>query len=128
MSNPTAAELAAVPLFASLSKKDLRAVAPLFTVRSYPKGVIVATAGDRLDMFNIILAGRIQWFWRDEADRELKLTPEGPGGHFADVTLGGEPILMSVLALEELRLASIATGEFRNLLLRYPQVAVVLLM
>lgn len=128
MTSPTAADLAAVPLFASLSEDELRATAPLFTVRCYPKDAIVATAGDQLDMFNLILSGRIQWLWRDEADRQLKLSPEGPGGHFADVTLGGEPILMSVIALEDLRLASIPTPEFRELLLRHPKAAVAMLM
>lgn len=128
MTIPTTAELAAVPLFSSLSQDELRATARLFTIRCYPKDAIVATAGDRLDMFNLILSGTIQWFWRDEADHQLKLSPEGPGGHFADVTLGGEPILMSVIALEDLRLASIPTAELRELLVRHPQVAVALLM
>jgi CRP/FNR family cyclic AMP-dependent transcriptional regulator len=128
MTAPTAADLAAIPFFASLSPKELQAAAPLFTVRSYPKNAIVANEGDRLDMFNIILSGRIQWFWIDEAGRELKLHPEGPGGHFADTTLGGEPILMSVIALEPMRVASIPMPELKQLLLRHPQLAVNLLM
>lgn len=126
--HPTAADLSGVPLFASLSGDEVQAMARLFTVRHYPKDAIVATAGEHLDMFNIILTGRIQWLWQDEAGRKLKLNPEGPGGHFADVTLGGEPILMTVMALEELRVASIPIAEFRELLLRYPDVAVALLM
>ena len=93
-----------------------------------PKNVVVATAGERLELFNIILSGTIQWYWRDEDDHQLKLAPEGPGGHFADVTLGGEPILMSVIALEDLRLASIPTAAFRELMLRHPSVAVAVLM
>jgi CRP/FNR family cyclic AMP-dependent transcriptional regulator len=125
---PTAAELAAVPLFASLSEDELQAMARLFTVRGYPKDAVVARAGDRLDLFNVILSGRIQWLWQDETGRKLKLSPEGAGGHFADVTLGGEPILMTVIALEELRVATIPTAEFRELLLRHPQLAVALLM
>lgn len=128
MTSPTFADLAAVPLFASLSEEELQATARLFTVRCFPKDAVVATAGDHLDMFNLILSGSIQWFWRDEADHQLKLSVEGPGGHFADVTLGGEPILMSVVAVEDLRLASIPTADFRELLLRHPKVSVALLM
>ena len=60
MTAPTAADLAAIPLFASLSPAELQAAALLFTVRSYPKNAIVATEGDRLDMFSVILSGRIQ--------------------------------------------------------------------
>ena len=58
MATPSAADLAAIPLFASLSPKELRAVALLFTIRSYQKDAIVVTEGDRLDLFNIILSGR----------------------------------------------------------------------
>jgi CRP/FNR family cyclic AMP-dependent transcriptional regulator len=128
MTAPTAAELAKVPMFAALAPADLEELAKRFTIRRYPKGAIVANAGDRLEAFNVILSGTIQWFWRDEADHLLKRAAEGPGGHFADTTLGGEPILMSVLALEDLRVASIPTSELRALLLRHPQIAVGLLM
>jgi CRP/FNR family transcriptional regulator, cyclic AMP receptor protein len=128
MITPTAADLAAMSLFASLSSEELRDAAQLFSVRVYPKGAIVATEGDRLDLFNVILSGRIQWFWSDEAGRQLKLHPEGPGGHFADTTLGGEPILMSVIALEPVRVASIPMAELKRLLLRHPELAVALLM
>jgi hypothetical protein len=44
----------------------LWAVAQLFTVRSYQKDAIVVTEGDRLDLFNIILSGKGQAFWRDQ--------------------------------------------------------------
>lgn len=128
MTTPTAADLAAVPLFALLSPEELQAAAQLFTVRSYPKDAIVATEGDHLDMFNIILSGRIQWFWIDEAGHQLKLQAEGPGGHFADTTLAGEPILMSVITLENMRVASIPMTDFKRLLLRNPQLAIALLM
>ena len=128
MNAPTAANLATIPLFASLSAQELQAAAELFRVRSYSKGAIVATEGDRLDMFNILLAGRIQFFWRDEAGYQVKLGIDGPGGHYADVTLGGEPILMSVVALDDLRVASIPMADLKKLMLRHPQVGFDLLM
>jgi len=127
MTRSTAAELAAIPLFASLPEEQLRAAAQLFTVRTYPKDAIVATEGDRLDLFNVILAGRIQFFWHDEAGRRLKLGIDGPGGHYADVTLTGEPILMSVIALDDLRVASIPMARLKQLLLERPEVCLILL-
>jgi CRP/FNR family cyclic AMP-dependent transcriptional regulator len=116
----TAADLAAVPFFSSLSAAELAQVAPLFAIRSYPKNAILATEGDRLDMFSVVLSGRLQFFWRDQIGRQVDLGIEGPGGHFAYATLGGEPILVSVIALEGVRLASIPIGEVKPLLLRYP--------
>jgi CRP/FNR family cyclic AMP-dependent transcriptional regulator len=127
MAHPTPAELSAIPLFESLSEAELRAIAPAFAVRAYPKDAIVATEGDRLEMFNIVLSGRVQFFWRDESGHQVKLGIDGPGGHFADVTLTGEPILMFIIVLEDLRVASIPIAEVRALARRHPGVAVALL-
>jgi CRP/FNR family cyclic AMP-dependent transcriptional regulator len=127
MTAPTATELGAIPLFASLAPADLENLAKRFTVRRYPKGAVIANTGDLLDEFNVILSGSIQWFWRDDAGHLLKRPTEGPGGHFADATLGGEPILMSVIAMEDLRVAAIPIAELRKLLLCHPHVAVALL-
>ncbi len=124
MTTPTAADLAAIPLLASLTPEELREVAQLFTVRRYPKNAIVASEGDHLDMFNIILSGRIKFFWRDETGRHLDLAINGPGDQFAVSTLGGEPLPESVIALDDLRLASIPIPEFERLLMRHPQLAV----
>ena len=128
MDSPSVADLAAVPLFASLASHDLEAIAPLFAVRCYPKDAIVATEGDRLELFNVILSGRIQFFWHDDTGQQLRLGIDGPGGHYADVTLSGEPVLMSVIALDRLRVAAIPVRELHALLLRYPRVGHALLM
>jgi CRP/FNR family transcriptional regulator, cyclic AMP receptor protein len=128
MGAPSRTDLEAIPLLASLAPAELREAARLFTIRSYPKNAIVATEGDRADLFNIILSGRVQFFWHDEDGRELKLGIDGPGGHFVDATLGGEPVLMSVIAIESLRVASIPIAEFRQLLQRHPQMALTLLL
>ena len=123
MRRPSIDELAAVPMFRSLSARELEDIASRFTLREYPQGAIVAIEGQRLSAFNVILSGRIQWYWTDEDGRQLKLTPEGPGGHFADTTLGGEPILMSIVAIEPLRVAEIPMTELQAMLLRYPPVS-----
>jgi len=128
MTAPTAAELAAVPMFASLTAAELQEVAQLFTIRAYPKDAIVATEGDRLELFNIILSGKTQAFWRDEAGHQLKLGVDGPGGHVVDATLNGEPTLVSVLVVEDVRFASIPLAELKQLVVRHPQVGLVLLM
>ena len=124
----TAKEIAGIPLLASLSAKDLERAAPLFTARSYPKHAIVTNEGDRLEMFNFILSGNVQAFWRDDAGQQLKLGIDGPGDHFSDVTLNGEPILVSHVALTDLRVASIRMIDLKQLLVRHPQVTLVLLM
>lgn len=107
MSVPRIEDLSSVPIFASLTRTELRAAARLFTVRSYQKNAIVATEGDRVDFFNLVLSGEVQAFWRDEAGHQLKLGVDGPGAHFPDVALGGEPAQVSHIAVTDLRLALI---------------------
>jgi CRP/FNR family cyclic AMP-dependent transcriptional regulator len=128
MNTPMAEALARVPLFASLSAGELDDVAAHFRLREVAEGTVVANEGDALTSFCVILSGRIQWYWSDEQGRRLKLTPEGPGGHFADTTLGGEPIMMSIVAIEPLVVADIPITALRALLLRHPTVAVALLL
>lgn len=125
---PTPDELSRVPIFRELDAAALADVASRLAVREYAPGEMVAHEGETLSLFNIILSGSIQWFWTDDTGRQLKLTPEGPGGHFADTTLGGEPVLMSIAAMEPLRVAQISMDELRPLLLQHPTVAVGLLL
>lgn len=120
---PSAGELAASALLRVLSPQELEAAARLFTVRRYPKGAIVATEGERLDVFNIILSGRVNFFWRDDEGRQVDLALVGPGEDFAAQSVRGEPMLTSVMALEDLRLACIPVAEFERLLLRHPPLA-----
>ncbi len=128
MTAATARELSALALFASLLPEELEAAAGFFAIRSYARNAIVVTEGDRVEFFNVILSGRVQAFWRDETGHQLKLGIDGPGNHFPDVGLGGEPALVSHLAIEDLRLASIRLGDLEQLLRRHPRVTVVLLM
>lgn len=116
-----------MPLLAALSVAQLEALLPRFSLLTYPKHAVVANESDRLDRFHLILSGSVQFFWRDDADRQVKLGIDGPGGHFADATLFGEPILMSVVALEDLRVAAIAMADLHAVLLQHPEVAVGLL-
>jgi len=117
-------QLAANALLGSLAPADLREEARRFAVRNYPRGAIVATEGDRFDVFNIVLSGRVKFFWRDDDGRQVDVAVIGPGEDFAAQTFGGEPLLTSIIALEDLRLASIPMPEFEQLLLRHPQLAV----
>lgn len=124
MASPTPADLAASTLLASLAPDDLRAAAERFTVRNYPKGAVLVTEGDRLDVFSIVLAGRVKFFWRDDDGRQVDIAVVGPGEDFAAQSIAGEPMLTSVIALDDLRLASIPVPDFERLLLSHPHLAV----
>ena len=124
MTAPSADDLASSNLLGALAPEELRSVASLFSVRAYPKGAILVTEGDRLDVFNIVLSGQVKFFWRDEDGRQVDVGLVGPGEDFAAQSVAGEPMLTSVIAVDDLRLASIPVPAFEALLLRHPQLAV----
>jgi CRP/FNR family transcriptional regulator, cyclic AMP receptor protein len=128
VTKPKSLGLEAVPLLAPLPPEAFRVVARSFSVRAYAKGSIVVSEGDHLDRFHVILSGSVQAFWRDESGKELKLGLFGPGEHFADVTLGGQPSLLSFIAVTDLRVATIPLPQMHRLLRTHPQVATRLLM
>ena len=128
MSSPTVAELASVPLLASLSRKELQAAARRFTIRTYARNAIVSNENDRCDSLNVILSGYVQAFWRDDAGHELRLGIDGPGDHFPDVGLNGECLLASHVATSDLRVAAIRLEDLHPLLQRHPQMTFILAM
>ena len=128
MGAPSVDELAAIPVFESLSRRELQAARAFFTVRSYARNAIVTVEGERPDFFNFVLSGSVQAFWRDEAGHQLKLGIEGPGDHFADGSLGGEPPLAGRVAISETRVASIRLPDLRRLLRRHPEATFTLLL
>jgi CRP/FNR family cyclic AMP-dependent transcriptional regulator len=123
VTSATAADLAGSTLLASLSPEELRAAAGHFTVRSYPKGAILVTEGDRLEFFSIVLAGKAKFYWRDDEGRQVDVAIVGPGDDFAAQAIGAEPMITSIIADADLRLAVTPVAEFERLLLRHPQLA-----
>lgn len=124
MTRATVADLAVSKLLGTLAPDELQRAAALFDVRRLPKGAIVACEGQRLDLFNIVLSGRVSFFWLDEGGRQFEIAVVGPGDDFAAQSVSGEPMLTSIIALDELCLASIPLSEFEQLLLRHPRLAV----
>jgi CRP-like cAMP-binding protein len=89
MTSHSVTDLAGVPL---LAPEELETVAQLFTVRCYPKGAVLASEGDRLDVFSILRSGRVKFFGRDEAGQRVDVAIIGPGEEFAAQTFGGREI------------------------------------
>ncbi|MGZ8156330.1 MAG: cyclic nucleotide-binding domain-containing protein, partial [Burkholderiales bacterium] len=112
MTHPSLEDLARSTLLRVLTPDELAGAAQLFAVRRYPKGSILVTEGDRLDFFSVVLSGRVKFFWRDDDGRQVDIAIVGPGEDFAAQSIAGEPMLTSVMALDDLRLASIPVIEF----------------
>lgn len=127
MTSATVGDLRAIPLFAALADRELGAIAPLFAVRTYPKNSIIVNEGEPVGVLFFVLSGRVRLFWCDRNGEEKDLAILAPGENFGLVSLIGETILTSSIALEPLVVATITSQDLEDLLLRYPAVGVRLL-
>jgi CRP-like cAMP-binding protein len=115
--------LSGVPLFGSLSKQDLRAVAKLAELRQYADGVAVVRLGGQDGGMHVVLGGR--GLVRPAAGPERSL---GPGDFFGELALvDGAPRAATVVAVGHLTTALIGGAGFRRTLREEPLVAVGLL-
>ena len=112
--------LEAVPLFAGLSRKDLRRVAALARTKDYPAGAVVVRAGDAGDSFHVVLEGsaRVETSGR----RAVRIRV---GDFFGEMSLlDGAPRSADVTATSELVTMSIGRSGFARVLRDEPSVAV----
>jgi CRP-like cAMP-binding protein len=105
------AALKAVPLFASLSDRELRKLVPLFHERSFAAGHIIATEGAQGEGFFVIRSGTATVTVRGEERTAL-----GPGSYFGEVAaLDPGPRVATVTAETELQAYVLDAWDFRPL-------------
>ncbi len=115
--------LAHVPLFADLTRAELKRVAAVAKPASFRAGAWVVEEGSQGGRFFVIQAGtaKVQVGGRTRATL-------GPGSYFGELSvLDGRERSASVVAASALETWSIAEFNFRALLKQYPSLAVKLL-
>ena len=124
----TAALLAKVPLFASLSERDLEQLAQVAVPRSYDAGEAVFREGDSGDTHYVVREGSVRVTRRHSDGRVITLAELRPGDIFGELAMfGGETRSASVEALEPTRALAILSGDLRRLLIAHPDIAVKML-
>ena len=111
--------LAGVPLFAGLSKRDLRDVGSLATRVTVPEGSKLAHQGKPGREFLIVLDGTVDVVIDDEV-----VATCGPGEFFGEIALLEHgPRTATVVARTVAVVDVISAGEFSTLLADHPDVA-----
>jgi len=110
--------LAEVPLFAGLSKDDLREVGSLATRLALSKGSELTRQGGRGREFIIVLEGTVDVLIDDEV-----VATCGPGNFFGEIALldDGQRVA-TVVAKSDVVIDVIDRGEFSMLIAEYPQI------
>jgi len=75
----------------------------------------------------VILSGRIKVYLDDENGKELVLDSKGPGEYFGEMVLDEGPRSASVVTTEPSTFAIIATAVFKDLLVKHPEIALIVI-
>jgi CRP-like cAMP-binding protein len=112
--------IAGVPLFAGLSKNELRQVASIADEIDLPADKVLIREGARGREFFVLLAGKAE-----VARKGKKLATRRAGEFFGEIALVSNlPRIATVKTLEPVRALVIRDVDFRALLQRTPAIAV----
>src|SRR5580765_6285467 len=114
--------LAALPLFAQISKRQLRKIAELARVTDYDTNAVVMHEGDPGDSLHVVLSGRARVLGKPRA-RILKT-----GDYFGEMALiDGAPRSATIAADGELQTMRIPRKPFMRLVEREPSIGIAML-
>ena len=112
------------PLFASLSEREMEALAKRVSNRHFGRGELLFSEGDPCTGLFLVASGRIRIFKLSPSGREQLLAVEGSGSSFAELPVfDGGNYPASASALEDAELLFISRKDFGNFCLEHPEVA-----
>ena len=104
------------PLFADLSKRQLRSIAEVTAIPSFEAGTTIVKEGSVESVFFVILEGKAKVTLGNKTLGRL-----GPGDYFGEISLlDPGPRTASVVAEERTICLSLAGGDFRDILAKEP--------
>ena len=111
--------LAEVPLFAGLSKKELRTIAQLATYLEEPEGTILTAEGESGNEFIIVLGGEVEVQQGGEV-----IATRGSGDYFGEIALlDHRPRTATIIAKTPVEIEVIGRQEFTGMLAEVPELA-----
>jgi CRP/FNR family cyclic AMP-dependent transcriptional regulator len=127
MSAPTAVStmvLKSVPMFATFSEDQLRALMSMIVRRTAPRASAVMHEGDPVDSLYIVVSGRLKVMMGEADGKETILSIIGPGEFFGEMGLiDDNPRSASVVAIEPCELLAITKHAFRKCLVENADLA-----
>lgn len=112
-------QLAQVPMFRGLSKKQLREISQLMTRVDRPAGTVLTEEGAAGREFIIVLEGDLEVRHDDQVVAKL-----GPGDYFGEIALlDDRPRTATVVARTPVSIEVLSRAEFSSLLTRVPDLS-----
>ena len=123
MNEGTEAVLRKTPLFASLTEKELQALAARTIRRRFQRGELLFGEGDPCTGLFLVASGKTRIFKQSPSGREQVLAIEGPGSSFAELPVfdgGNYPAAAS--ASEDAEVLFVSRKDFQNFCREHPEV------
>lgn len=116
------------PLFRDLSAADLKIIAPLFSVRTYPAEAIIFEQGETADNLYLLANGEVILRYKPYDGEPITLNRLKAGGVFGwSAVLGNTTYSSSVICAESCDVLFISGPGLRLLLEKHPQTGRILL-
>ena len=105
-----------IPLFSSLSERQLASIGAHAAWRVFEKGAVILRQGELADSFFVIGSGQVK-VYMTEGDREVILKTLAAGDFFGELPMfDQEPRSASVAAIERCRLQTLSYKSFQLIL------------
>jgi CRP/FNR family transcriptional regulator, cyclic AMP receptor protein len=115
--------LNAIPLFRSLTQRQLASVGAHAAWRVFEKGTVIVRQGELADSFFVIASGQVK-VYMTEGDREVILKTLGAGDFFGELPMfDQEPRSASVAAIERCHLQTLSYKSFQRAIEGSPDIA-----
>jgi len=116
-----------IPLFAGLPEIELQAIVNKAVIKACDRNAIVVTEGEFAKSLYVIISGRVKVYLEDENGKELVLDSKGSGEYFGEMVLDEGPRSASVMTTEPSTFAVISTTVFKGLLVKHPEIALIVI-
>lgn len=121
-------EVIRFPLFRDLSAADLKIIAPLFSVRTYPAEAIIFEQGEKATCLYLLAKGEVSIRYKPYDGEAINLNRIKPGGVFGwSAVLGNLVYSSSVICNESSEVLFICGPDLRQLLVEHPQTGRIIL-
>jgi CRP/FNR family transcriptional regulator, cyclic AMP receptor protein len=113
----TTTALGSVPIFASFTPEQLRALSGIIMRRSVTRGMALMREGDVADCLYVVMSGRVKVMMGEADGKETILSILGPGDFCGEMGLiDDNPRSASVIAIEACELLALTRQAFRKCL------------
>lgn len=113
-----------VPIFSSLNCEEKKEIAAITTARTFEKGDMIYTAGDRGEKLYVIHTGRVKISRLSANGKEQVIRILGPGEFMGELSLFSSlPMTDNAEALETSTMCVIEGAKLKELMKKYPSIS-----